>query len=319
MTYTKTLSSVLLIAALAMVGCSSNSSTTDDGPPAQPAQAENDSGEEAVHGHGVGPNGGVVFDLGAYHAEFTVDHGKQQCMVIVLGADEKSLTEVAAQDLTLTIKETKTADGTPVASMTIELLPQDEADGKASTFLGTDPGLANVADFDGTVLGMIDGKPSQGEFSESAGGHAHGHSPHDGMVARLMDKTGSAAGFVELKLHDDKGDLELWLAKDQLITQPIDVPSNSEIQVSFLDVDGKTVVLRVRNADQNEDEDGTPNMRNGKTNYFIFPGDTGQDASWLMGAEFKSAVQVTFSVDGKSYTSEEFVLVPHTHGHGHSH
>ncbi|MCG8586221.1 MAG: hypothetical protein MI757_16055 [Pirellulales bacterium] len=134
-----------------------------------------------------------------------------------------------------------------------------------------------------------------------------------------MDEAGSAAGFVELKLHDDKGDLELWLARDQLITQPIDVPSNSEIQISFLNIDGKTVVLRVRNDDQNEDEDGTPNMRNGKTNYFIFPGDSGQDASWLMGADFKSAVQVTFSADGKTYTSEEFALVPPTHGHGHSH
>lgn len=38
-----------------------------------------------------------------------------------------------------------------------------------------------MADFDGTVLGVIDGKPSQGEFSESdaAAGHSHSHS-HSG-------------------------------------------------------------------------------------------------------------------------------------------
>jgi hypothetical protein len=30
----------------------------------------------------------------------------------------------------------------------------------------TYPGLGNVADFEGTVLGEIDGKPSKGEFKE---------------------------------------------------------------------------------------------------------------------------------------------------------
>jgi len=73
---------------------------------------------------------------------------------------------VAAEEFTLSIKETQTADGTVVEAMTITMLPQDVADGKASKFVGTDPGIGNVADFEGTVLGQIDGKPAHGEFKE---------------------------------------------------------------------------------------------------------------------------------------------------------
>jgi hypothetical protein len=53
-----------------------------------------------------------------------------------------------------------------VGLMTIKMLPKDEADGKASKFVGTEPGLGNIADFDGTVTATIDRKPSQGEFKE---------------------------------------------------------------------------------------------------------------------------------------------------------
>lgn len=298
------------------VGCGKSEPT----PSAKPATTA-PAAETAGHSHGTGPNGGVVFDLGAYHAEFLVDHPKQECKVVLLGADEKSPASAAATELMLITNETKTPDGTSVAPMTIVLSPVDAVDGKASSFVGTDAGIANVADFAGTVTGEIDGKPAAGEFDESQAGHGHAHTPHDGMIAPLQDQAGAAVGFAELKLHDDKGDLELWLAKDQAISLPLDLPVDSEVEVSFSDVGGKTAVLRARNKVQNEDEDGTPNLRDGKTNYFIFPGDSGQDPTWLMGAEFKSAVQLTFTADGKTYTSEEFVLVPHTHadGHGHTH
>jgi hypothetical protein len=204
--------------------------------------------------------------------------------------------------------------------MTIAMLPQDAADGKAATFVGTDPGIGNVADFAGVVTGEIDGKPVSGNFSEAEGNHGHAHAtPHDGVVAILNDDSNNAAGFVELKLHDDKGDLELWLGKDREMDEPIDVPADTVIRVTFTDLAGKTAELRVRNNQQNEDEDGTANLRNGKTNYFIFPGNSGQDPTWLMGADFRSNVKLTFTVDGKSYASEEFLLVPHTHADGHTH
>ncbi|MEM7010210.1 MAG: hypothetical protein AAF585_01900 [Verrucomicrobiota bacterium] len=133
--------------------------------------------------------------------------------------------------------------------------------------------------------------------------------PHDGMLADFD------GGRVELKLHDDKGDLELWLTTTE--GKPFDLPAAAKITVAFEDAKEESVMLAVRNNDKNENEDGEPTMRDGKTNYFIFPGDTGADASWLKGADFKAQVTVTF--DGGS--TDKFLLIPHTqsHGHGHDH
>jgi hypothetical protein len=272
--------------------------------------------------HGAGPNGGVVFDLGSYHAEFTVDHDKQECTIVFLGADEKSPASVAATEFILITKATKTAEGKAVEPLTVVMLPVDEKEGKASKFVGTDPGISNVADFAGALSGEIDGKPAMGEFTETAGEHGHGHehaTPHDGVIAALKGKSGEELGFVELKLHDDKGDLELWIGKDRQIKEPLDLPADTKINVSFKDLPGKTATLTVRNNQKNEDEEGKANLRDGLTNYFVFPGISGQDSTWLVGKEFKSKVEVTLTVGGEKYKSEEFVLIPHTHAEGHTH
>ncbi|MFO0877465.1 MAG: hypothetical protein U0840_08830 [Gemmataceae bacterium] len=170
MHYLKFLSLGLLAAALAL-GCSNQpTGGTKDAAKKDAAKKDgvriDDNKEDSEHAHGKGPNGGVVFDLGRFHAEFTVDHDKKQCAILILGSDEKSAKAVAAKELTVTTKETSTKEGKKVAPLTIKLTPQDEKDGKASKFVGTDPGLGNVADFAGTVLGEINGKPSQGAFKE---------------------------------------------------------------------------------------------------------------------------------------------------------
>jgi hypothetical protein len=151
----------LAVAALTAAGCSPKK---DDKPAANTGGGNQSASEE--HGHGTGPNGGVVFDLGQHHAEFTVDHGKRECTILVLDADGKTPMPVAESELTVNINDTKTADGTPVSAMTVTLKPVDEKDGKASKFVGTDEGIGSVADFAGTVVGDIDGKPAQGEFKE---------------------------------------------------------------------------------------------------------------------------------------------------------
>ena len=73
MKYLKLMTPGLLVAALWMTGCSKSSDT-------KPAATDANSATlpAAEHTHGTGPNGGVVFDLGSHHAEFTVDHGKQR-------------------------------------------------------------------------------------------------------------------------------------------------------------------------------------------------------------------------------------------------
>ncbi len=163
MKYLKLMTPGLLVAVVWMAGCSRSS---DSSPAGTDAKVASDAAPVLEHVHGTGPNGGVVFDLGSHHAEFGVDHPKKQVTILFLGDDEKTPTAVAATEFVLIIRETKTADGTVVAPMTITMSPVDATAGKAMTFVGTDPGIGNVADFAGTVSGEIEGKPAMGEFKE---------------------------------------------------------------------------------------------------------------------------------------------------------
>jgi hypothetical protein len=152
---------------------------------------------------------------------------------------------------------------------------------------------------------------------------ARGAAPcNDGILSvfRAADDT-KRCGFLELKLHGDAGDLELWMytnAGGQTSWQshmgkpvPFDVPKETVIRLTFLSHAGKALDMRVRNGDKNEDEEGTPNMRSGGTNYFIFPGESGQDPEWLKGEDWRGVVRVRFQVDDKSFVCDPFVLVPH--------
>jgi len=103
----------------------------------------------------------------------------------------------------------------------------------------------------------------------------HSHTPHSGVVAPFTNSGKKAVRFAEL--------------------------GNQAVQ------------LQVRNTTTNEDEDGKANIRGNKTHYFIFPGDTGVDASFLVGKEFSSDVFVSFLVGGEAFTSSTFTLKPHTH------
>jgi len=163
MKYSTIMTPGLLIAAVWLAGCSRSN---DSGAPAAAPGGAASGPPVAEHTHGTGPNGGVVFDLGSHHAEFTVEHGKHECTILVLGDDEKTPAAVSATEFILNTQETKTADGKVVAPMTITMSPVDAADGKASKFVGSDPGIGNVADFAGTVSAEIDAKPAMGEFQE---------------------------------------------------------------------------------------------------------------------------------------------------------
>lgn len=163
------------------------------------------------------------------------------------------------------------------------------------------------------------GKDERASLPLDGHGHEHANAPHGGVIARLMNESGEEAGYIELKLHEDKGDLELWIAKDKYIESPFSLSLDLVVNVKFIDHDDRVVGLKVRNRDKNEDEDGKANIRAGKTNYFIYPFENGQDSKWITGSDFSSIVAVSFSEDGKKYSSEEFALVPHTHTDGHKH
>lgn len=112
-----------------------------------------------------------------------------------------------------------------------------------------------------------------GDLDERASLLVQAHPPEGPRLGILAEFRGEPdRGHLELKLHDDKGDLELWLAKDAAMTQPFDLPLSTRIEISFPDMDHRTVRLAPRDEVRNEDEDGNANIRDGRTNYFIFPG-----------------------------------------------
>ncbi len=156
------------------------------------------------------------------------------------------------------------------------------------------------------------GVPTEHQHHHNGGDHNHEHTPHAGVIAPFMSDE-MQTGFAELKLHDDKGDLELWLTTDKDGKQPFDLPLTSVIIVTFPELNNKWVQLRVRNSQTNEDEYGKANIRNGKTNYFIFPGETGADAKFLMGVDFATKATITFEAEGKIHNTKSFILSPHVH------
>ena len=112
----------------------------------------------------------------------------------------------------------------------------------------------------------------------------------DGQVAHCPQEVVARVGRrVDLQLpaplplhHAPHGFLdqilrELWLARDGTMANPLDRPLDTVVTASF--GGARSVELRVRNREGNEDEAGTPNVREGATHYFIFPGEAGGDAS----------------------------------------
>jgi hypothetical protein len=152
----------VLAALVLMVGCNKQGETSPkEG--TKPAKAVKD-GKGGHGAHGAGPHGGTVGDWGGgkYHVEFTVDHGKQEATVYVLGSDEKTPAPIKAKDgqLLLTIKE-------PSFQVSLKAAPQPgDPEGAASRFAGKHERLGKEQEFAGTISGEADGTPYAGDFKE---------------------------------------------------------------------------------------------------------------------------------------------------------
>lgn len=97
-------------------------------------------------------------------------------------------------------------------------------------------------------------------------GHSHAHGDHDlskefmvphqaegpnhGMLQDFVSASG-VTGSIEPKLHDDKGDLELWLTTRDGAGKPFDLPLDTVVTVSFPNLEQGSVELRIRNANTN--------------------------------------------------------------------
>src|SRR5439155_4553629 len=118
------------------------------------------------HSHGAGPHGGAVADWGGgkYHIEFKPDHDKKEAHVWVLGSDAKKPAPVKVKDglLKASVKGVKTKDA---FEMVLKAEPQKgDPEGTASVFVGKHDKLGVEQEFEGTVIGEIDGKKYAGDF-----------------------------------------------------------------------------------------------------------------------------------------------------------
>jgi hypothetical protein len=144
----------VLVAAVALAGCTDQKSSA---PTTKPTQAEGDDD----HDHGPGPHQGTVIELeGSYHGEFVADHGKKQATVYVLDGSAKKVKPVAADKILLSIK-------TPQFQIELKPFPlETDPKGKCSRFVGTHDHLGKEQEFEGTISLTIDGTPYAGDFKE---------------------------------------------------------------------------------------------------------------------------------------------------------
>lgn len=163
----------LLFSAISTVGCEQPTAPLTPQARTAAAKASGHSHDESTHhDHGAGPHDGTLADWGGgkYHVEFTVDHGKKEAVIYVLGSDEKTAAPVKAVDgtLLLTIHE-------PAFQVELAARPlAGEGDGKSSCYCGTHESLGIVRRFAGTISGEVDGTPFAGEFAEQQhGDHDH--------------------------------------------------------------------------------------------------------------------------------------------------
>ncbi len=139
--------------------------------------------------------------------------------------------------------------------------------------------------------------------------HLHGNEgPNDGFLHPIFDGGGKQVGTAEIKLHDDAGDIEVWLTQGGHGGEPWLLPVETSLAMDFPAIE-KQVTLAVRDNERNEDESGASTIIDGATAYFIFPGETGADASWLMGAEFAAKAELRF----EEATTGSLILRPHVH------
>jgi hypothetical protein len=295
----------LLLALALAAGCGG------DEQPAPSSGGPGASGHDD-HAHEAGPHGGslIVTSDHQLHVEVLHDEDAARMRLFVLDGDLKPLAlekgpvlRLVGQDGSAQVQGERDAEGAWVFD---HALLAGEPEGSILVTAGGKtwtPRLEHAHEHD---------EHEGHDHGEDGHEHDEGRGPHGGVLAPL----GADGAWLELKLHDDKGDLELWLARDRGITQPFDLPVDTVVTARFDAPRAQDVALRVRNADRNEDEDGAANVRAGRTNYFVFPGETGVDASWLQGASFRGRVVVRAG----GLESAPFDLEPHTHGeHDHDH
>lgn len=172
-------------------------------------------------------------------------------------------------------------------------------------------GLATENLEDGLMENLVLGlHPVIAKLIEAAGmPHIHeNEGPNSGFLFPVFDVKGKQIGTTEIKLHDDAGDIEIWLKRGGYDGEPWRLPIDTVLTLEFEGLE-KKVSLAVRDRVRNEDESGATTIYEGTTDYFVFPGETQANADWLMGSEFAAKVELSIG----DATTGTFVLRPHIH------
>jgi hypothetical protein len=112
------------------------------------------------HDHGPGPHDGTIIEFGKWHGEFTVNHKTQEATVYILEEDAKTAAPILVEKLLLSIK-------TPQFQAELKAVPQQgDPAGKSSRFVGKHENFGKEQEFEGTLSGVIEGKPYAGDFKE---------------------------------------------------------------------------------------------------------------------------------------------------------
>ncbi|MDP1560274.1 MAG: hypothetical protein Q8M16_02650, partial [Pirellulaceae bacterium] len=129
---------------LILAGCNPESTDSKKTKPATDhGHSHADGKDDHGHSHGDAPHGGTLFDWGggAFHAEFTVDHDKQEATVYILGGDAKTPAQIKADKLQLTIDD-------PATELDLLPVPLDgEDEGMSSRFVGKHETFGIVKEF----------------------------------------------------------------------------------------------------------------------------------------------------------------------------
>lgn len=158
-----------LAAALALAGCEPAKPPLAPAPTPATPPAGKPADDEDDHDHGPGPHGGTVIEFGKWHGEFCVDHKAKTATVYVLSGNLKRPVAVPADMLTLSVKR-------PKLQVELKASPIDsDPKGQASRFVATHDAFGIEQEFEGTVSGVIDGKPYAGDFKEKPDAHGHKH------------------------------------------------------------------------------------------------------------------------------------------------
>ena len=120
--------------------------------------------------HAEGPHGGTIIEFGKWHGEFTVDHKTQEATVFILEVDSRTTAPLPVEKLLLSIK-------TPQFQVDLKAVPdKSDPSGKSSRFVAKHENFGKAQEFEGTLSGVVDGKPYASDFKEEKN-KDHKHEP----------------------------------------------------------------------------------------------------------------------------------------------